>query len=55
MIHKGETQKVTFTISAEDLKFYNSDLDFVAEPGMFHVFVGTDSSTEMMKEFELTN
>lgn len=53
-IKKGETKTVTFDISVEDLKFYNSDLDFVAEPGQFHVFVGTDSSTKMMKEFELT-
>ncbi|WP_179004807.1 beta-glucosidase BglX [Winogradskyella forsetii] len=53
-IQKGETKTITFNITIEDLKFYNSDLDFVAEPGKFHVFVGTDSTTEMMKEFELT-
>jgi beta-glucosidase len=54
-IKKGETKIVTFKLSLKDLKFYNSDLDFVAEPGKFHVFVGTDSSTTMVKEFELTN
>ena len=53
-IKKGDTKTVSFTLSVEDLKFYNSDLDFVAEPGKFHVFVGTDSTTKMMKEFELT-
>lgn len=53
-IKKGETKTITFNITVEDLKFYNSDLDFVAEPGKFHVFVGTDSTTEMKKEFELT-
>ena len=53
-IKKGETKTVTFNISVDDLKFYNSDLDFVAEPGKFHVFVGTDSTTKMMAEFELT-
>jgi beta-glucosidase len=53
-IKKGETKTVTFNISVEDLKFYNYDLDFVAEPGIFQVFVGTDSTTELMKEFELT-
>ena len=55
MIKKGETKTISFKISVEDLKFYNSDLDFVAEPGKFQVFIGTDSSTETMKEFELTN
>ncbi|WP_369997839.1 beta-glucosidase BglX [Winogradskyella sp.] len=54
-IKKGDTKTVSFTISVEDLKFYNYDLDFVAEPGTFQVFVGTDSTTEMMKTFELIN
>ena len=53
-IKKGETKTVTFKLTVEDLKFYNSDLDFVAEPGDFQVFVGTDSDTKMMKEFVLT-
>ena len=52
-ITKGETKTVSFTISEEDLKFYNSDLDFVAEPGFFQVFVGTDSNTETNVSFEL--
>src|SRR5690606_21228730 len=53
-IKKGETKTITFSISVEDLKFYNYNLDFVAEPGTFHVFVGTDSDTDNMVEFELT-
>ncbi|MEP5935683.1 MAG: glycoside hydrolase family 3 C-terminal domain-containing protein, partial [Winogradskyella arenosi] len=53
-IKKGETKTVNFTLTVEDLKFYNSALDFVAEPGEFQVFVGTDSDTEMMKTFQLT-
>jgi len=39
----GETKEITFKISAEDLKFYNADLKFVAEPGDFKVFVGGNS------------
>ncbi|OAD46605.1 beta-glucosidase BglX [Polaribacter atrinae] len=54
LIKKGETQTITFKISVEDLKFYNSELDFVAEHGQFQIFVGTNSDTKMMKEFELT-
>ncbi|WP_040279546.1 beta-glucosidase BglX [Psychroserpens damuponensis] len=53
-IKKGETETITFTVTVEDLKFYNSSLDFVAEPGQFQVFVGTNSDTKLMKEFELT-
>lgn len=52
-IKKGETKTVTFEISVEDLKFYNSDLKFVAEPGKFELFVGTNSDTENKNEFEL--
>ncbi|TDE01267.1 beta-glucosidase BglX [Flavobacterium hiemivividum] len=52
-LKKGETKKVTFEISVEDLKFYNSDLEFVAEPGAFQIFIGTDSNTVNNVGFEL--
>jgi beta-glucosidase len=52
-IKKGEKQTVTFEISVEELKFYNSDLQFIAEPGAFQVFVGTNSSTDNKVSFEL--
>jgi len=52
-VKKGEKQTVTFEISVEDLKFYNSDLKFIAEPGAFQVFVGTNSSTDNKVSFEL--
>lgn len=54
-IKKGETKTITFKLTVEDLKFYNSMLDFVAEPGKFEVFVGTNSDTTMNVEFELNN
>ncbi len=47
-LKKGEGKDVTFTLSVDDLKFYNTDLKFVAEPGDFKVFVGT--SSEQVKE-----
>ncbi|MGB5419136.1 fibronectin type III-like domain-contianing protein [Algibacter sp.] len=46
---------MNFTISVEDLKFYNSNLDFIAEPGDFQVFVGTNSEINLKVQFELTN
>jgi beta-glucosidase len=54
-LQKGETKTVTFEISIEDLKFYNSDLQFVAEPGKFEVFIGTNSDTANKVEFNLVN
>ncbi|WP_036152697.1 beta-glucosidase BglX [Maribacter forsetii] len=52
-LKKGASKTVTITLSADDLKFYNSELKFVAEPGKFKVFVGSNSDTEMSAEFEL--
>jgi beta-glucosidase len=42
-IKKGESAEVVFTLGIDDLKFYNSELNFVAEPGDFKVFVGGNS------------
>ncbi|MCB0372085.1 MAG: beta-glucosidase BglX [Muricauda sp.] len=52
-LKKGEHKEVTITLSADDLKFYNGQLNFVAEPGEFQVFVGTNSDAEMTKSFTL--
>ncbi|SHJ01406.1 beta-glucosidase BglX [Pseudozobellia thermophila] len=52
-LKKGETKTVSFNLTIDDLKFYNYDLDFVAEPGDFEVFVGGDSSTEQKLGFTL--
>jgi beta-glucosidase len=42
-LKKGERKEVVFTIGVDDLKFYNSELNFVAEPGEFKVFIGGNS------------
>ena len=52
-LKKGQMQKVLFELSIEDLKFYNSNLKFEAEPGRFEIFVGTNSNTENKVSFEL--
>lgn len=39
----GQSKTVEFTITPDDLKFYNYDLQYVAEPGDFKVMVGPDS------------
>jgi beta-glucosidase len=49
----GESKKVTFTLSENDLKFYNANLDFVAEPGDFKIFVGNSSSNVQAVDFKL--
>jgi len=49
----GETKTVTFTISVNNLKFYNSDLKFVAEPGDFKIFIGGNSRDVKEAAFKL--
>ncbi|GGI27401.1 glycosyl hydrolase [Pedobacter mendelii] len=49
----GETKNVTFSISEQDLKFYNSDLKFIAEPGDFKVFIGSNSRDVKEASFSL--
>ncbi|WP_343669670.1 beta-glucosidase BglX [Chitinophaga sp.] len=52
-LKKGETQTVTFELSVNDLKFYNKDLKYVAEPGDFSVFVGGNSRDTQSADFAL--
>ena len=49
----GESRNVTFNIDAELLKFYNSDLKFVCEPGEFEVMVGTNCRDVQRLKFTL--
>jgi beta-glucosidase len=52
-LKKGETKIVSFTLKEEDLRFYNSELQWVSEPGDFKVFVGTSSATTQEASFTL--
>jgi len=39
----GETKTVTFRIDARQLGFYNPEMDYVVEPGVIEVMVGSSS------------
>ena len=49
----GETRQVTFTINVALLKFYNSHLEYIAEPGAFEVMIGPNSSETQSASFHL--
>jgi beta-glucosidase len=49
----GETKSIKFTLSTEDLIFYNSQSLPVWEPGDFDVFVGGSSSATLKTRFTL--
>ena len=52
-LKSGENKEIKFEITEEMLKFYNSELQFVAEPGEFKVFVGNSSSNVQEAKFRL--
>lgn len=52
-LQKGETKTVAFNITVDKLKFYNSNLQFVAEPGDFEVMVGPNSRDLQSAKFTL--
>ena len=49
----GQTKEVVFKMGIEELKFYNSDLKWVFEPGDFTVFVGGNSRDVKQANFTL--
>ena len=42
-IPAGQSAEVDFTLTADDLKYYNHDLEYVCEPGDFEIMVGPNS------------
>lgn len=52
-LRRGETRQVSFTVDAEKLKFYNSDLKYVCEPGEFQLMVGPNSRDVQTQSFTL--
>jgi beta-glucosidase len=49
----GETQRVTFTISARDLAFHNQQMQLVTAPGRYQVWIAPDSARGLEGEFRL--
>ena len=51
-LKSGESRDVKFVITEDDLKFYNSELHYVYEPGEFDVMVGPNSRDVQTKSFQ---
>lgn len=52
-IKAGETKTIDFTITTDMLKFYDVNMNYVAEPGEFKVYVGRDSKASLCESFRL--
>jgi beta-glucosidase len=53
LIRSGEKKEIIIAISEEDLKFYDVNMNYAAEPGDFTIMVGTNSRDVMEAEFTL--
>ena len=53
MLKPGEQKVVQFTLRENDLKFYNAQLQHIAEPGEFNVQIGLDSQNVQQNSFQL--
>ncbi|AUP80665.1 glycoside hydrolase family 3 N-terminal domain-containing protein [Flavivirga eckloniae] len=42
-LEPGETKTVKFTLNQDDLSLYNKNMDFVFEPGVFEISIGSSS------------
>lgn len=52
-LEPGESNEVSFTLRPENLRFYNTDLEYITEPGDFKVYVGTNSRDVKEASFQL--
>lgn len=52
-LEPGESKTVCFDITAEQLKYFNHDLQYVCEPGNFDVMIGPNSRDLKQSRFEL--
>lgn len=46
-----ESKRVTFTLRADDLAFYNQRVEYVVEPGQFHVWIAPHAEAGQPAEF----
>jgi beta-glucosidase len=52
-LQPGETRRVEFTLTRDQLAFWNREMHFVVEPGEFQVMVGANSQDVIETKFEL--
>jgi beta-glucosidase len=54
MLKAGDSKTITFEVDAEKLSFFNDQLEWIAEPGMFDLMIGSSSEDiRLSSAFEL--
>ena len=52
-LEPGYSELVKFTVTPDQLAFYDRDMNFIVEPGTFKVYVGTNSVELLEADFEV--
>ncbi|MBT2654760.1 glycoside hydrolase family 3 C-terminal domain-containing protein [Bacillus sp. ISL-18] len=52
-LQPGERQTVTFELDINSLGFYNEEMEYIVEPGLFKVFIGSNSQEGLESEFRV--
>ncbi len=52
-LKQGETKEIKFSVSVDDLRFYNDKLQYIYEPGYFKLFIGGNSRDVKEIDFQL--
>jgi beta-glucosidase len=52
-LKKGQTTKVTFTLSPDNLSYYHSDMHFGWDPGKCELYIGTNSTNNQSIPFSI--
>src|SRR5690606_38742183 len=55
MLKAGEKKDISFSISMDNLKFYDINMNYVTEPGDFTIMVGGNSRDVITADFQLTD
>jgi beta-glucosidase len=53
LIKAGETKLIQFTITENDLKYWNHNSQYKSDSGLFQIMVGTNSNDVQTRNFEL--
>ena len=49
-LNPGETKKINFTLKPDDLKLLDKKMNWVVEPGVFEVWIGSSSEDIRLKK-----
>jgi beta-glucosidase len=53
VLKPGQTETVTFEITADELAFYNQRLQYITQPGKYNVWIGKNADEGLKTDFEL--